>query len=117
MSCNAEFSQGLSTSVDSKISEVGNYCASNTEDVCSNDTGGAENEDLNSSTDDPQLPGPNLIRDGSGVENLEGELNGGDNSINKEILNKKCEDPEKSNNNSDNVRYVLNYLNLYYLSN
>lgn len=104
MSCNAEFSQGLSTSVDSKISEVGNYCASNTEDVCSNDTGGAENEDLNSSTDDPQLPGPNLIRDGRGVENLEGELNGGDNSINKEILNKKCEDPEKSNNNSDNVR-------------
>ncbi|XP_015075981.1 uncharacterized protein LOC107020203 isoform X4 [Solanum pennellii] len=104
MSCNAEFSQGLSTSVDSKISEVGNYCASNTEDVCSNDTGGAENEDLNSSTDDPQLLGPNLIRDGSGVENLEGELNGGDNSINKEILNKKCEDPEKSNNNSDNVR-------------
>ncbi|XP_049356915.1 uncharacterized protein LOC125821539 [Solanum verrucosum] len=103
MSCNAEFSQGLSTSVDSKISEVGNYCASNTEDVSSNDTVGAENADLNSSTDDPQLLGPNLISDGSGVEILEGELNGGDHSINKGILNKKCEDPEKSHKNSDNV--------------
>ncbi|XP_015162773.1 uncharacterized protein [Solanum tuberosum] len=103
MSCNAEFSQGLSTSVDSKISEVGNYCASNTEDMSSNDTVGAENADLNSSTDDPQLLGPNLIREGSGVEILEGELNGGDNSINKGILDKKCEDPEKSHKNSDNV--------------
>ncbi|KAL3336813.1 hypothetical protein AABB24_029467 [Solanum stoloniferum] len=103
MSCNAEFSQGLSTSVDSKISEVGNYCASITEDVSSNDTVGAENADLNSSIDDPQLLGPNLIREGSGVEILEGELNGGDNSINKGILNKQCEDPEKSHKNSDNV--------------
>ncbi|KAK4715470.1 hypothetical protein R3W88_013808 [Solanum pinnatisectum] len=102
MSCNAEFSQGLSTSVDSKISEVGNYCASNTEES-SNDTVGAENADLNSSTDDPQLLEPNLIREGSGVEILEGELNGGDNSINKGILNKQCEDPEKSDKNSDNV--------------
>lgn len=117
MSRNAEFSQGLSTSVDSKISEVGNYCASNTEDVSSNDTVGAENADLNSSTDDPQLLGPNLIREGSGVEILEGELNGGDNSINKGILDKKCEDPEKSHKNSDNVGYVSNYLNLYYSSN
>lgn len=117
MSCNAEFSQGLSTSADSKISEVGNYCASNTEDLSSNDAVAAENEDLNSSTDDSQLLGPNLIREGSGVENLEGELNGGDDSINNGTLHKKCEDPEKSQNNSDNVGYVSNYLNLFCLSN
>ncbi|XP_055809631.1 uncharacterized protein LOC129879916 [Solanum dulcamara] len=103
MSCNAEFSQGLSTSVDSKISEVGNCCASNTENLSSNDAVVDENEDLNSSTDDSQLLGPNLIREGSGVENLEGELNGGDDSINNGTLHKKCEDPEKSHNNSDNV--------------
>ncbi|MCD7454807.1 hypothetical protein HAX54_026101 [Datura stramonium] len=103
MSCNAEFSQGLSTSVDSKFSEVGSYCASSTKDVSSKDAVGAENEALNSSTDDSQLLEPNLIREGSGVENLEGELNGGDNSINNGILHKKCEDPENSHNGSDNV--------------
>lgn len=103
ISCSAEFSQGLSSSVDAKISEVGNYCASNTEEVSRNDTVGAENEDLNSSTDDSQLLEPNLIRGGIGVENLQGELNGGDNSINNGILHKQYEDPEISHNNSDNM--------------
>ncbi|KAK4376398.1 hypothetical protein RND71_002694 [Anisodus tanguticus] len=103
LSCNAEFSQGLSTSVDSKVSEVGNYCASSTKDLSSNNAVGAENEALNSSTDDSQLLGPNLTREGSGVENLEGELNGGDNSINNGILHKKCEDPEKPHNGSDDT--------------
>ncbi|KAK4358367.1 hypothetical protein RND71_023977 [Anisodus tanguticus] len=103
LSCNAEFSQGLSTSVDSKVSEVGNFCASSTKDLSSNNAVGAENEALNSSTDDSQLLGPDLTREGTGVENLEGEFNGGDNSINNGILNKKCEDSEKSHNGSDDV--------------
>lgn len=88
---------------------MGNYCASNTEEVSRNDTVGAENEDLNSSTDDSQLLEPNLIRGGIGVENLQGELNGGDNSINNGILHKQYEDPEISHNNSDNMGYVSNY--------
>lgn len=103
MSCNAEFSQGLSTSVDSKFSEVGNYSASSTKDMASIDTVGAENEALNSSADYSQPLGPNLIREGSGVENLEGELNGGDNSISNGILHIKCVDTEKVHNGSDNA--------------
>ncbi|KAF3623479.1 putative amino-acid permease BAT1 -like protein isoform X1 [Capsicum annuum] len=103
MSCNAEFSQGLSTSVGSKISEVGNYCASSSKDVSSNDDVGAENETLNSSTDDSQLLGANLVREGSGFENLEDELNGGGESINNGIPHKKCEDPENPHNGSDNA--------------
>ncbi|XP_059316873.1 uncharacterized protein LOC132067611 isoform X1 [Lycium ferocissimum] len=102
MSCNAEFSQDLSTSADSKFSELANYCASSTKDVSSNDAIGAENEALNSSVDDSELV-PNLIREGPGVENLEGELNDGDNSINNEIPYNNCDDPEKSHNSSDNV--------------
>ncbi|CAN4124887.1 unnamed protein product [Withania somnifera] len=102
MSCNAEFSQGLSTSVDSKFSEVGNYPTSSAKEVSSIDTVGVENEALNSAADYSQPLGSNLIRGGSGVENLEGELNGGDSSINMGILHKNCEDPEKSQNSSDN---------------
>ncbi|CAN4121767.1 unnamed protein product [Withania somnifera] len=103
MSCNAEFSQGLSTSIDSKFSEVGNYSASSAKEVSNVDTVGAENEAWNSSADYSQPLGPNLIIVDSGVENLEGELNGGDNSINNGILHKKSDDPEKLQNGSENV--------------
>lgn len=116
MSCNAEFSQSLSTFADSNFSEVGNYCASSTKDMSSNDAFGAKNEALYNCADDSQL-GPNLVREGSGVENLEGVSNGADNSINNGILYENCADTEKSHIGSDNVGYVSNYLNIYRLRN
>ncbi|XP_009786768.1 uncharacterized protein [Nicotiana sylvestris] len=102
MSCNTEFSQGLSTFADSNFSEVGNYCASSTKDMSSNDAFGVKNEALYSCADDSQL-GPNLVKEGSGVENLEGVLNSVDNSINNRILYENCGDTEKSHIGSDNV--------------
>ncbi|XP_019237446.1 PREDICTED: uncharacterized protein LOC109217638 isoform X2 [Nicotiana attenuata] len=102
MSCNTEFSQGLSTFADSNFSEVGNYCASSTKDMSSNDAFGVKNEALYSCADDSRL-GPNLVKEGSGVENLEGVSNGVDNSINNGILYENCGDTEKSHIGSDNV--------------
>lgn len=116
MSCNTEFSQGLSTFADSNFSEVGNYCASSTKDMSSNDAFGVKNEALYSCADDSQL-GPNLVKEGSGVENLEGVLNSVDNSINNRILYENCGDTEKSHIGSDNVGYVSNYLNIFRLRN